>query len=163
MPGTNVGVQYAMAGNRVYDEYTWVSYQKLMLRNYPIANPLGDNFWDVDLRLSQILSYDWAFEIEYMHIEHGSTNVSSPYEMPWLTDPNITISTGYQEPFPYGIIMETNLVGLNLVYQPHSYIYGALSLVYSRFRNRNYSQGADSSQLSFKMTFYYNFSHSFLF
>lgn len=161
--GTDVSLQYMMAGNRVYNEYNWVSYQKLLLRNYPIANPFGDNFWNIDFRLSQWIAYDWKAGLEFMHLEHGNSNISSFYTMPWLTDPNVTVQTGYSEPFPYGIIQETNLLKLDAMYQPESYFYGSLSLIYAHDSNANYVSGSAEDQFSFLLTFYYDFSYSFLF
>lgn len=161
--GTDVGLQYAMAGNRVYDEYNWSSYQKLLLRNYPIANPYGDDFWDLNFLLSQWLSYDWKVTLELTHLEHGSSNMYSFYTMPWLTDPAVTVQTGYHEPFPYGVIRETNLIRLDALYQPAAYFYGSASVIYGHDRNTDYVSGVNRSEFSFLITFYYNFSYSFLF
>ncbi len=161
--GTDVGLQYAMAGNRVYDEYNWSSYQKLLLRNYPIANPYGDDFWDLNFLLSQWLSYDWKVTLELTHLEHGSSNMYSFYTMLWLTDPAVTVQTGYHEPFPYGVIRETNLIRLDALYQPAAYFYGSASVIYGHDRNTDYVSGVNRSEFSFLITFYYNFSYSFLF
>lgn len=161
--GTDFSLQYSMAGNRVYNEYNWASYQKLLLRNYPIANPYGDDFWDLDLSISQWLSYEWKLTVELTHVEHGSSNIYSFYTMPWLTDPNVTVQTGYREPFPFGVIRETNLLRLNALYQPAANFYGSASLIYSHDRNADYVSGLSKSQFSFLLTFYYNLSYSFLF
>jgi len=161
--GTDASLQYMMAGNRVYNEYNWQSFQKLLLNNYPIANPFGDDFWNIELRLSQWIAYDWKIGVDAMHLEHGSSNIYSFYTMPWLTDPNVTMQTGYHEPFPFGVIQETNLVKLNAIYQPENYLYGSLSLIYAHNRNADYVPGIAKDQLSFILTLYYNFSYSFLF
>jgi len=161
--GTDVSLQYMMAGNRVYNEYNWSSYQKLLLRNYPIASPYGDDFWSIDFRLSQWVTYDWKFALEMMHLEHGSSNIYSFYTMPWLTDPSITLQTGYHEPFPYGVIEETNLLRVDAMYQPQTYLYGSLSVIYAHNRNADYIPGVNKSQFSFLLTIYYDFSYSLLF
>ncbi len=161
--GTDVALQYTMAGNRVYDEYNWSSYQKLLLRNYPIADPYGDDFWNLDLSLSQWLSYEWKVTLELMHLEHGSSDIYSFYTMPWLTDPGVTVETGYHEPFPFGVIRETNLLRLDALYQPATYYYGSATLIYTHDRNAGYVSGLNRSELSFMLTFYYDFSDSFLF
>ncbi len=160
--GTNASLQYMMAGNRVYNEYNWQSFQKLLLGNYPIANPYGDDFWNIDLRLSQWISYDWKVGIEAMHVEHGSSNIYSFYTMPWLTDPNITVQTGFHEPFPYGVIQETNSVMFNALYQPSSWLYGSLDVGYNHFRNYGYVPGYNHNVFTFLFTIYYDFSTSFL-
>ncbi|MFZ1082545.1 MAG: capsule assembly Wzi family protein [Candidatus Kryptoniota bacterium] len=156
--GTDANLQYMMVCNRVYNEYNWVSYQKLLLRNYPVANPFGDDFWNIDLRLSQWLTYDWKFGIEIMHLEHGSQNLYGPYTMPWLTDPNITVQTGYTEPFPYGVIQETNLLEANVMYQPRHNFYGSAMISYSQNRNYQYSPGVNKGIFSFLFTIYYDFA-----
>ncbi len=161
--GTDLSLQYMMAGNRVYNEYNWASFLKLLSYNYPIASPFGDDFWNVELKLSQWISSDWKVGIEGMHIKHGSTNIASPYTMPWLTDPNITVQTGYREPFPYGVIQETSLFSLDAMYQPVNNVYVGVSLIYSHERNANYDPGLVKNQISFILTFYYRFSNSFLF
>ena len=161
--GTEASVQYMMAGNRVYNEYNWSSYQKLLLRNYPIANPFGDDFWNIELRLSQWFSYDWKLGLRFMHLEHGSSNIYSFYTMPWLTNPTITVQTGYSEPFPYGVIQETNFFRLDAMYQPESYLYGSVSFIYAHNRDSNYEPGFAGSQFSFLLTFYYSFYHMFPF
>ena len=80
-----------------------------------------------------------------------------------LTDPNVTVATGYSEPFPYGVIQETNLLKLEGMYQPESYLYGSLSLIYAHNSNANYVPGVSKDQFSFLLTFYYDLSYSFLF
>lgn len=158
--GTDASVQYMMAGNRVYNEYNWQSFQKLLLDNYPVANPFGDDFWNLDFDISQWITYDWKLSFEAMHLEHGSSNIYSPYTMPWLTDPAITIQTGYHEPFPYGVIRKTNLFKVDVMFQPKSYLYGSLSLIYTNVRNADYLQGVLQDRVSFLLTFYYDFSTS---
>jgi hypothetical protein len=158
LSGTDASLQYMMAGNRVYNEYNWVSFEKLMLRNYPIALPYGDDFWDIDLRLSQWLTCDWEIGIEVMHLEHGSSNIYGPYTMPWLTDSTITVQTGYKEPFPYGVIQETNLFEASLIYQPQQNLYGKAMVSYSQNRNYQYVSGIDKGVFSFLFTIYYDFS-----
>jgi hypothetical protein len=160
--GTDATFQYAMAGNRVYNEYNWVSFEKLMLRNYPVASPYGDDFWNVDLRLSQWLAYEWRVGMEAMHLEHGSQNIYGPYTMPWMIDPAITVQTGYSEPFPYGVIQRTNLFALNLLYQPRQDFYVKAMASYSQSRNYGYSPGINKDIFSFLLTIYYNFKTTFL-
>ncbi|MGO9481266.1 MAG: capsule assembly Wzi family protein [Candidatus Kryptoniota bacterium] len=158
MSGTDANLQYTMVRNRVYNEYNWVSYQKLMLKNYPIASPYGDDFWNIDLRLSQWLTYDWKFGIELMHLEHGGWNIYGPYTMPWLTDPSITVQSGYAEPFPFGVIQETNLYEASVMYQPQQDFYGQAEISYSQNRNSQYSPGVDKGVFSLLFTIYYNFA-----
>ena len=128
--------------------------------NYPVANPFGDDFWNLDFDISQWITYDWKLSFEAMHLEHGSSNIYSPYTMPWLTDPAITIQTGYHEPFPYGVIRKTNLLKVDVMFQPKSYLYGSLSLIYTNVRNADYLQGVLQDRVSFLLTFYYDFSTS---
>ncbi len=161
--GTDMSLQYMMAGNRVYSASDSASYQKLLLDNYPIANPFGDNFWNIDLRLSQWISFDWKIAVEAMHLEHGSSNIYSFYTMPWLTNPNVTVETGYREPFPYGVIQETNLFRVDAMYQPKNHFYALASLIYAHDRNANYIPGISKDEFSFVLTVYFEFSHSFLF
>ncbi|HUI31691.1 MAG TPA: capsule assembly Wzi family protein [Candidatus Acidoferrales bacterium] len=156
--GTDANLQYMMVRNRVYNEYDWASFEKLLLRNYPIAVPYGDDFWNIDLRLSHWLTYNWKFGIEVMHIEHGNQNIYGPYTMPWLTDPNITVQTGYSEPFPYRVIQETNLFGANVMYQPQANLYGRAMISYSQNRNYRYAPGIDKGVISFLVTIYYDFA-----
>ncbi|HQT90813.1 MAG TPA: capsule assembly Wzi family protein [Candidatus Kryptobacter bacterium] len=160
LSGTDVNLQYMMVRNRVYNHYNWTSFMKLLLNNYPIANPYGDDFWSLDLRLSHWLSYGWKLGLEAMHIEHGSQNLYGPYTMPWLTDPNITVATGYNEPFPYGTVQSTNLIQATAMYQPEHYLYGQATLIYSRNHNYDYSLGLNKALFSFLFTIYYNFSTS---
>ncbi|MCL4511133.1 MAG: capsule assembly Wzi family protein [Bacteroidetes bacterium] len=161
--GTDANLQYMMVRNRVYNEYNWASFEKLLLRNYPVANPYGDDFWNLDLRLSHWLTYDWKFGIEMMHLEHGSSNLYGPYTMPWLTDPNITVQTGYNEPFPYGTIQITNLFKASVMYQPRQDFYGQATIIYTQNHNYEYSAGVDKGVVSFIFTIYYNFAKSILF
>jgi len=163
LPGTDVNLQYMMARNRVYNQYNWESYQKLLLRNYPIADPFGDDFWNIDLRLSQWLTFDWKLEMELMHLEHGSSNIYSFYTMPWLTDTTITnamVQAGYRyrEPFPYGIIQETNMYRASVMYQPRQNFYGQATISYSENRNYEYVPGLNKGVFSFLFTIYWNFS-----
>ncbi len=161
--GTDANVQLFVVRNRVYNEYNWSSFEKLLLRNYPVANPYGDNFWNLDIRASQWLSYEWKVGLQLMHVEHGSSNIYSPYTMPWLTDPNITVGTGYHEAFPYGTIQVTNLVNVTLLYQPRSDIYGQVMIGYSLNHNYSYAFGLDKNVFSFLFTLYYDFTKSILF
>ncbi len=163
MDGSDVSMQYMMARNRVYNEYNWVSFQKLLLRNYPVANPYGDDFWNIDFRLSQWFSYDCKLAVEVMHLEHGSSNIYSFYTMPWLTNPNVTVQTGYSEPFPYGRPQVTNLVQLSALYQPQENFYAQATMSYAHDHNYEYSPGMNKGVLSFIFTLYYNFATSFLF
>ena len=162
--GTDANLQFTMVRNRVYNEYNWVSFEKLMLRNYPIANPFGDDFWNIDLRLSQWLSHDWKLGIEIMHLEHGDQNIYGPYTMPWLIDTTkYTLQTGYTEPFPYGVIQETNLLEANITYQPHHDFYTKATVSYSQNRNYQYVAGTNKGILSFLVTVYYDFTKGFPF
>lgn len=156
--GTDANLQFTMVRNRVYNEYNWMSFEKLMLRNYPIANPFGDDFWNLDLRLSHWLTYSWKVGFEAMHLAHGSQNIYGLYTMPWLTDPNITVATGYHEPFPYGTVESTNLFNLSVLYQPEHNFYGKATLIYSHSQNYAYIQGLNKGQFSFLFTIYYDFA-----
>ena len=156
--GTDGNLQFMMVRNRVYNEYNWSSFEKLMLRNYPVASPYGDDFWNIDLRLSQWLTYDWKFGIEIMHLEHGDENIYGPYTMPWLTDPAITVQTGYHEPFPDGVIQETNLFEASIMYQPQNNFYGSAMVSYSQNRNFQYVSGVNKGVFSFLFTLYYDFA-----
>ncbi len=161
--GTDANLQFMMVRNRVYNEYNWSSFEKLMLRNYPIATPYGDDFWNIDLRLSHWLTPDWKFGIEIMHIEHGNQNIYGPFTMPWLTDTTITdamVQAGYRyhEPFPYGVIQETNLFEASVMYQPQPNLYGQAMVSYSQNRNYQYSTGVDKGIFSFLFTIYFDFS-----
>ncbi len=156
--GTDANLQYMMVRNRVYNEYNWASFEKLMLRNYPIATPYGDDFWNLDLRLTHWLTYEWNVGIEAMHLEHGSQNFNGPYTMPWIMDPSITVATGYTEPFPYGTVQSTNLFNASVLYQPERYLYGQATLSYSQNHNYQYSPGLDKGVFSFLLTIYYNFA-----
>ncbi len=161
--GTDASLQYMMAGNRVYNQYSWVSFQKLLLRNYPVANPFGDDYWNIDLRLSQWLSYDWKIGFEIMHLEHGSSNIYGLYTMPWFINPAITdsmVAAGYRykEPFPFGVIQETNMFEANILYQPASNFYGQAMISYSQNRNYGFVSGVNKGIFSFLFTIYYNFT-----
>jgi hypothetical protein len=156
--GTDAAIQYRMVTNRTYNEYDWASFEKLMLRNYPIANPYGDDYWNLDLSLSQWVDYDWQIGLEIMHLEHGSQNMYGPYTMPWLTDPNITVQTGYHEPFPYGTVQVTNLLEASAMYQPAGSFYGKAAVMYARNHNYDYVPGVDKGAFSFIFTIYYNFA-----
>ncbi len=156
--GTDASLQFRLVRNRVYNEYDWVSFEKLMLRNYPVASPYGDDYWNLDLRLSQWLAYDWELGLEVMHLEHGSQNLWGPYTMPWLTDPNITVQTGYNEPFPYGTVQVTNLLEASAMYQPVGRFYGKATVMYADNHNFDYSPGVHKGVLSFIFTVYYNFA-----
>jgi Capsule assembly protein Wzi len=158
--GTDANLQLMRVKNRVYNEYNWASYEKLLLRNYPVANPFGDDFWNLDLRLSHWLTYEWNLGLEVMHLEHGSQNLYGPYTMPWLTDPNITVATGYSEPFPYGRVQSTNLFEASVLYQPQSNLYGQAALTYSQNHNYEYLYGLNKGVFSFLFTIYYNFATS---
>ncbi len=161
--GSDVSLQYRMAANRTYNEYDWTSFQKLMLRNYPIASPFGDDYWNLDLRLSQWFTYDWQLQLEIMHLEHGSENMYGPYSMPWLTNPNITVQTGYHEPFPYGTVQVTDLFGASLMYQPQDAFYGKATVSYAQNHNFDYQPGVNKGVLSFILTFYYNIATTLAF
>lgn len=161
--GTDANVQLMVVRNRVYNEYNWSSFEKLLLRNYPVANPYGDNFWNLDVQTSHWISYDWKIGIQFLHLEHGSSNIYSPYTMPWLTDPKITVETGYNEAFPYGTVQVTNLVSATLLYQPRSDLYGRIVIEYSLNHNYGYIAGLNKNVFSFLFTFYYNFKKSILF
>lgn len=159
--GTNAQIEFWMVRNRTYNEYDWVSYQKLLFNNYPVATPYGDDFWDIDFRLSQWLTKSWELSVEAMHMEHGSMNMYGPYTMPWLSVASVQL--GYHEPFPYGVIQETNIYGLHLMYQPGPQFYGSLQMDYSDNRNFDYVSGLGHSQFSFLLTIYYELSRSFSF
>jgi hypothetical protein len=152
-----------MVRNRVYNEYNWSSFEKLLLWNYPVASPYGDDFWNLDLRLSHWLTSSWKLGFEALHLEHGSQNLYGPYTMPWLTDPNITVATGYIEPFPYGIVQSTNLFDVSVICQPRPDFYGKLKLYYSQSHNYSYVPGLNKGQFSFLFTIYYDFTKNLLF
>ena len=156
--GTDGDIQLNAVSNRNYNDYDWSSYLKVLQGNYPIAYPYGNDFWDVDLQLSQWLTYDWEVNVEAMHLEHGSYNIASPYTMPWLTDPNVTVQTGYSEPFPYGIDQVEDMIQASAMYQPCPSLCGKAALIYSQFHNYNYSFGLNKGIVSFELTFYYDFT-----
>lgn len=163
MSGTDANLQFTMVRNRVYNEYNWASFEKLLLNNYPVASPYGDDFWNLDLRLSRWLTYSWQVGLEAMHLEHGSQNLYGLYTMPWLTDPNVTVATGYHEPFPYGTVESTNLFNVSAMYQPQPDLYGKVTLIYSQTHNYAYVPGLNKGQFSFLFTFYYDFATNVLF
>lgn len=161
--GTDAILQLTMVTNRNYNDYDWSSYLKVLQGNYPIAYPDGDDFWKIDLRISQWVSSDWQINLEALHLEHGSSNIYSAYTMPWLTDPNVTVQTGYSEPFPYGTVQVTNQLQVIALYQPCHDLYGQATIGYSRFNNYEYTPGASKGIVSFIFTIYYDFATSIAF
>jgi len=118
-------LQYTAVTNRTYQ--TPNVEEVYTHKGYPIGYYLGNDFDQIQLYYSQILSRKIKIYGTCSYLRDGANGLDTPFDTPW-EDSTITMETGYSEPFPTGpITYVTELeTGLDFYFNDRSYFNAGL-------------------------------------
>lgn len=133
--GLYLGLEYTALTNRTYktaNPVEWYTH-----RNVPIGYSPGSDLDCWDLEVKKYLD-KWQAILNIRYLRQGEGELSVPWDTPWM-DSTVTMETGYDEPFPTGVVERTLDFGLELRWLPSYQRYGFLRLNYLTIRNCDHS------------------------
>jgi len=133
--GLYLGLEYMALTNRTYktaDPIEWHTH-----RNVPIGYSSGSDLDGWDLEIKKYLNR-WQAILNIRYLRQGEGELDVAWDMPWR-DSTVTMESGYNEPFPTGIVEQTLDLGLELRWLPSYQRYGFLRLNYQTIQNFNHS------------------------
>ena len=109
--GGLVGIEYVRIANRTYNSgFEW---EKFVHFNRPIGYDLGNNFdrWHFKVNYFPLRGLQAGMDFDY--IRKGEGSILDQWDTPWTS---YTLSDGYDEPFPYGVVEKSSVITFNLKY-----------------------------------------------
>jgi hypothetical protein len=116
VPGMTLSAEYAGVTNRTYKTvHPWEIFSH---RNVTLGHPLGNDFDDWRVGISQWFLGRIKLKCEYGITRKGEGGVFTPWDQPWM---DVPFEAGYSEPFPTGIIEKRGHLDLTLHVFPSTY------------------------------------------
>ena len=153
--GLYLGLEYTALTNRTYktaDPIEWHTH-----RNVPIGYSSGSDLDCWDFEIKKYLKR-WQAILNIRYLRQGEGGMDMPWDTPW-TDSTVTMASGYDEPFPTGIVEKTLDLGLELRWLPSYQRYGFLRLNYQAISNFNHS-AEDKQNLILTLGLHWDFRFS---
>jgi hypothetical protein len=116
LSGLTLSGEYVRVANRTYK--TSNPWERFVHRNVPLGHPLGNDFDQWQIRVSQWILGDLWFEVGYGMIRKGEGSIYSEWDNPWM---DYTIEEGYSEPFPTGIVEKSRTLSMYVHYYPSTW------------------------------------------
>ena len=139
--GLQLGIQFSKAGLFLQSEYVRIAnrtyntvefWERYTHRNDPIGYYSGNDFDHFYLRGNYWLKPCFRVQAKFQHIRQGEGRVNIPFDSPWLDLPP---GQEYSEPFPTGVVEQTQRVQLELRWHPLRIGYGEIILGYEQIKN----------------------------
>lgn len=107
--GSLLGLEYVRVANRTYNSgHEW---EKFVHFNRPIGYYLGNNFDRWNLIIKYLPKKHWQVNFEFDYLRKGEGSILDPWDTPWV---NYSVSEGYHESFPCGIMEKSMAANFNL-------------------------------------------------
>jgi len=138
-----LGIEYVRVANRTYNSrFEW---EKLVHFNRPVGYALGNNFdrWNAKAYYFPRKGLETGVEFDY--IRKGEGSVLDSWDTPWS---NYTLSEGYHEPFPAGVVEKSAIIGLSLKYYFSTNAIIETRLRYQDVVNANHQSGKNETNWS---------------
>jgi len=149
--GSLLGLEYVRVANRTYNSgFEW---EKFLHFNRPIGYYLGNNFdrWNLMAQYLPIKGLQVGVKLDY--IRNGEGSILDQWDTPWV---NYSVSDGYDEPFPFGVVEKSFIASLNL--RAHLKFNTILEsqISYQTVENALHEIGRNEKQLSLFMKLHWN-------
>jgi len=111
LPQAYLGLELVALTNRTYktaDTTEWYLH-----RGAPLGYPAGSDLGRVNFHSRWYLNSAWQLDGEVDYLARGEGELSKPWDTPWMAD-SVTMETGYDEPFPTGVVERTVSLKLEL-------------------------------------------------
>ncbi|MDO9547951.1 MAG: capsule assembly Wzi family protein [Candidatus Marinimicrobia bacterium] len=133
--GLYLGLEYTALTNRTYKTTNPIEWHTH--RNVPIGYSQGSDLdcWDLEIK-KYLNRWQAILNVRYLRQGEGEMNVAC--NSPWM-DSTVTMESGYDEPFPTGVVEKTLDLGLELRWLPSYQRYGFLRLNYQTIQNVNHT------------------------
>ena len=154
--GLYLGLEYTALTNRTYKTVNPVEWHTH--RNVPIGYSLGSDLDSWDLEIKKYLK-QWQAILNIRYLRQGEGEMSNAWDSPW-EDSTVTMATGYDEPFPTGVVEKTLDLGLELRWLPSYQRYGFLRVNYQTIQNVNHS-AEDQQNLILTLGIHWDFRYRF--
>lgn len=143
------GVEYTAITNRTYNAVA--GWEKFLHRNQPIGHFLGNDFDRLKLTADYWLSRNWQFYLSYENRREGEGSVYRDFDEPWMA---FTVEEGYDEPFPTGVVQQTDLVQFGGRFYFKKCLHLTAQAAYSDIRNVENVLDENQQSWSFKAGFW---------
>ena len=154
--GLYLGLEYTALTNRTYKTTNPVEWHTH--RNVPIGYSLGSDLDSWDLEIKKYLK-QWQAILNIRYLRQGEGEMSNAWDSPW-EDSTVTMATGYDEPFPTGVVEKTLDLGLELRWLPSYQRYGFLRVNYQTIQNVNHS-AEDQQNFILTLGIHWDFRYRF--
>jgi hypothetical protein len=135
-----MGLEYISLTNRTYKSTKieqWFTHREI-----PIGYYLGSDLERINFFTRVYLPSNWQFDFEVDLLRTGEGEMDSPWDSPWIS-PDITLSTGYSEKFPTGIIEQSTILSAQIIKQWSQNKWIGLELVGNYISDENHIKDED--------------------
>ena len=152
------GIEYAALTNRTYktsDMYNarrsdWYTHRGEM----PIGYAEGSDLW----RLNGIARFQndshLIFDLEMDYCVRGEGEMNRPWDAPWQ-EPDVTMATGYDEPFPTGVLEKTSTINASVTWQWNHECWAGIFIEQARTENFSHQAGQTKNDTSWGVKCYW--------
>jgi hypothetical protein len=149
--GAVIFAEYVKVTNRTYK--TPNPWETFVHRNVPLGYPLGNDFDRMEFGWSQWFSESAWAKLSWTGIRKGEGSIYTPFDEPWL---NYTVTQGYHEPFPTGIVEKRNGLDVTIHYypNPHFGLEGEIQTV--KTTNAGHVKGKNSDDTYWRLGFWFS-------
>jgi len=135
--GINGWCEFTQARNRTYNVPDARPFEKYLHNNLPIAHPLGTDFQSFNCNFDRWLGNHLKLGLGYALIRKGEGTIRGAFTEPWMDD-EVTMSTGYEEKIPYGIVETTNNLSCSIHYEYNTHIQSEVSIGFEQIENSDH-------------------------
>jgi len=148
-------VEYVRVANRTYNSnFEW---EKFVRFNRPIGYYLGNNFdrWLVVFQCLPQKGLQVGLELDY--IRKGEGSILDQWDAPWI---NYSVSDGYDEPFPFGVVEKSFRTGLNVRGHFRGNIILESQVCYQRVENAFHEISSSKNDWTFFIKMHWDFQRN---
>jgi len=149
--GFTLSAEYVRVTNRTYKTvHPWETFSH---RNVTLGHPLGNDFDDWKVGISQWFLGRIKLKCEYGITRKGEGRVFTPWDEPWM---DVPLEEGYSEPFPTGVVEKSRHLDLTLHVFPSTY--WGLNAEFHTVRRENmyHVSGSNKNEIYWRVGVWFN-------
>jgi hypothetical protein len=150
-PKLDLHLEYVQIRNRTYNTRDVRNYLRYLHRRVPIGYFQGNDFdrWQIGA------SYWWNSSVltqfQLIYLRQGEGRIEKIFDEPWRA---YTVSEGYSESFPTGVVEKTFNPHIKISYNPRSLYYFSLEGDYFYHQNYQNIPGKNKSEWEIKLSLF---------
>jgi len=128
--GLDLYAEYSAVTNRTYNALN--PWEKWLHRHKPLGHFLGNDFDRLLAGFSYWPVSAWRGAVSYEHRRKGEGRIEKEFDSPWMETP---VGQEYHEPFPTGVVESSDLLSLEVCWQPIPWLRVFGQAVYTSSKN----------------------------